>query len=262
MSDLQSEYDPRIQIRGAGEGIVLVPGMDGTGELFYRQTPLLGKSYTVATYALRDDAASIAVLAADLKRVIEQVAPVERRAIIIGESFGGAVSLTTALAYPEYVSALVILNSFPYFAPQFRLRMALAGLRIIPWGAMGLVRRLTAFRLHSRHTHRTEMKRFLTLTARSTRAGYANRLRLLKSYDLRKRLHEIRCHTLFLAADQDHLVPSVAQARYMAERVPLANVRVLSGHGHICLIAPDLNLDKILSEWQAAVGTGTSPTQF
>jgi pimeloyl-ACP methyl ester carboxylesterase len=223
--------------------------MDGTGELFYRQLPLLGKSFRVATYALREDAASIDVLATDLKDIIEQVAPAERRAIVLGESFGGAISLMMALTFPENVSALMILNSFPYFAPQLRLRLAIAGLRMIPWGAMQMVRRVTAFRLHSRHTHRAEIKRFLALTARATRAGYINRLQILKAYDLRSRLHEIRCPTLFIAADQDHLVPSVAQARYMAKRVPNATVRVLSGHGHICLIAPDLDLADILRDW-------------
>jgi hypothetical protein len=57
-----------------------------------------------------------------------------------------------------------------------------------------------------------------------------------------------------MAADQDHLVPSVAQARYMAQRVPDATVRVLSGHGHICLIAPDLDLDEILRQWHPNIG--------
>jgi pimeloyl-ACP methyl ester carboxylesterase len=118
----------------------------------------------------------------------------------------------------------------------------------LPWGAMSLVRYVTAFHLHSRHTHRDELKRFIELTARATRAGYISRLRLLKSYDVRDRLNEICCPTLFLAADQDHLVPSLAQARYMAERVPSATVRVLSGHGHICLIASHLDLGQLLAE--------------
>ena len=134
---------------GEGPAVVLVPGMNGTGELFYRQVPRLQRSYRVATYSLRDDAESLEVLAADLAHVVDTVAPVDRRAVIVGESFGGAVALTFALRYPEHVDALVILNSFPYFSPQYRLRLAIAGLTVLPWGAMPLVRRLTAFRLHS-----------------------------------------------------------------------------------------------------------------
>jgi pimeloyl-ACP methyl ester carboxylesterase len=75
------------------------------------------------------------------------------------------------------------------------------------------------------------------------------------SYDLRGRFTSCGPPTLFLAADQDHLVPSVTQARLMAARVPNATVRVLEGHGHICLIAPEVDLAEILSSWRT-----TSPT--
>ena len=247
---MHSDYDPRVSIRGEGRAVVLVPGMNGTGELFYRQVPCLERSYRVATYALREDAESLGLLAADLSRVVDAVAPIDRRAIVVGESFGGAVALTFALSYPERVGALVILNSFSHFAPQIRLRLAIAGLAVIPWGAMPLVRHLTAFRLHSPHTQREEVKQFIELTAHATRDGYINRLKLLKRYDVRDRLHDIRQPTLFLASEYDHLVPAVAQARYMADRVPAGVMRILKGHGHICLIAPDLDLSQILNEWQ------------
>ena len=243
-------YDPRVSIRGTGEAVVLVPGLDGTGELFYRQTPLLVRSYRVATYALRDGATSMDVLVNDLARVIDQVAPVERRAIIIGESFGGALALTFALTDPARVSALVVLNSFPHFGPQLRLRAAICGLKLMPWGAMHLSRRLTAFRLHSKHTHRREVRRFIELTTNVTRDGYVGRLGLLKGYDVRDRLHSLQTATLFLASERDNLVPSVAQARYMVDRVRGAQMRVLEGHGHICLIAPDIDLAQIVKEWR------------
>lgn len=244
-------YDPRLTIRGNGPAVVLVPGMNGSGELFYRQIPLFERSYRVATYSLRDDATSLDVLAADLAAVVKAMAPEDGQAIIVGESFGGVVALTFALAYPELVSALVILNSFPCFTPKLRLTLAIASLSALPWGTMSLVRRLTAFRLHSGHTHHTEVKRFLALTARATRDGYINRLRLLRGYDVRSRLRDIQRPALFLAAEQDHLVPAVMQARYMAAQVPAGEMRVLHGHGHICLIAPDLDLAQIIAEWRA-----------
>ena len=253
---MSSGYDPRLSIRGEGRAVVLVPGMNGTGELFYRQVPLLERSYRVATYSLRDDAESLDRLAADLADAIDAVAPADRRAIVVGESFGGAVALTTALRHPERIAGLVILNSFPHFTPQVRLRLAIAGLSVLPWGAMPLVRHLTAFRLHSPHTHRAEVRQFIELTAHASRNGYMNRLRLLRRFDVRDRLHEIHHPTLFLAAEQDHLVPAVAQARYMADRVPSSLMRILNGHGHICLIAPDLDLAQILREWQDGQGLG------
>lgn len=248
------DYDWRLSVRGAGEALVLVPGMDGTGQLFYRQVPSLSESFRTATYALRNNARTMDTLVDDLADVIDTVAPETRRAVVVGESFGGALAMSFALARPEQVSALVVLNSFPYFAPQFRLRLARYGLALLPWGAMPLIRRATAFRLHSAHTHREEIRRFMELTASADRDGYLSRLQLLMSYDIRGRLHELRPPVLFLAAEQDHLVPSVQQAQLMVSRVPRATLRVLHGHGHICLIAPDIDLGEILAEWPARTG--------
>lgn len=249
---MSDAYDPQISITGTGpDAVVLVPGMNGSGELFYRQVPGLAQSYRVATYTLRDDAGSLAVLVEDLARVVDRVAAADRRAIIVGESFGGAVAMTFALTHPERVSALVILNSFPRFTPQFRLNLAIAGLIAVPWNTMPLVRRVTAWRLHSRHTHRAEIRRFVDMTAHTTRLGYISRLKLLRDYDVRHRLHELKPPTLFLAAERDHLVPSVAQAQYMATRVPSCSMQILAGHGHICLIAPDLDLAQIIGDWRA-----------
>jgi pimeloyl-ACP methyl ester carboxylesterase len=242
-------YDPNVTIVGDGPPLVLVPGIDGTGRLFHRQVSPLGRRYRVATYALRDDAISMDVLVEDLAGVLDVASPAQP-AVVIGESFGGTIALSFALAHPERVAALVVLNSFPRFLPQFQLQLAIAALRAIPWQTMSLVRRLTAFRLHSRFTHRTEIRRFLDLTRGASREGYIARLRILRDFDVRDRLGEIRSPTLFLASERDHLVPSVQQGRYMVQRVPQATLRILQGHGHICLIAPNLDLEQILREWR------------
>jgi pimeloyl-ACP methyl ester carboxylesterase len=253
MPDMDSSYDPGINLSGDGPPLVLVPGMDGTGRLFYRQVPLLARRYRVATYRLREDAPSMEVLVDDLAAVIRAVSPSGAPAVVVGESFGGTVALSAALSRPDLVAALVVLNSFPYFVPRRRLRLAIFALQAFPfpWQVMGLVRRLTAFRLHSRHTHRSEIRRFLELTAGTTRPGYLARLRVLLDYDVRDRLPEIQASTLFLASERDHLVPAVEQGRAMAALVPNATFRVLPGHGHICLIAPDIDLEDLLVQWGA-----------
>ena len=53
------------KIEGSGDPLVLVPGMDGTGQLFYRQVPLLARSFRTATYALRSDAPAMETLVDD-----------------------------------------------------------------------------------------------------------------------------------------------------------------------------------------------------
>ena len=246
-----SEYNPQLTIEGNGPPLVLVPGINGGGQLFYRQVPRLRAGYRVATYSLRDDAEAMETLVADLHGIVDRVTSPQGRAIIVGESFGGALALTFAFAHPERVEALVILNSFPHFAPKLQLTLARTGLNVLPWGAMRLLRRLTAWRLHSRHTDSAEVKRFIELTADATRRGYINRLQLLRHYDVRLQLGRLEPPALFLAAENDHLVPAVAHARYMAERAPRSTLRILQGHGHICLIAPDLDLSEIIDRWRS-----------
>lgn len=248
---MTDNYDSRLAIEGAGEPVVLVPGLDGTGLLFYRQLPLIARSYRVASYALRDTATTMDALVADLRTVVDTVAAKRRRAIVVGESFGGALAMSFALAEPDRVAGLIVLNSFPRYARQLRLRAAIGALHAMPWGAMRVVRRVTAPRLHSRHTHPAEIERFMQLMASTTRRGYVNRLRILTRYDIRDRLHQLQSPTLFLAAERDHLVRAVDQARFMAHRVPGSDVRVLAEHGHICLISPDIDLGRILTEWRA-----------
>jgi pimeloyl-ACP methyl ester carboxylesterase len=238
--------------------VVLVPGLDGTGLLFYRQIPLLEQRFHVITHRLPDEARSLTELVADLHARLDGRLEPGEAVTLVGESFGGAVSLSYALAHPERVGRLVVVNSFPFFSPQARLRLGSGLLRLTPWGMMRLVRRLTAWRLHSGHTGRDEIRRFLLLMRATTRAGYLSRLHMLRDYDVRHRLHELSMPVLYVAADQDHLVPSEAQARLMAALTPNATVQVLAGHGHICLIAPDLDLAALLTEWEAAGGPTTA----
>lgn len=247
---MTERYDPLLAVTGEGPPLVFVPGMDGTGRLFYRQEPLLARRYRVATYTLRDEADRMEVLVADLAGVVRSLIEDGQPAVVVGESFGGAVAMSFALAHPELVRALVVVNSFPRFLPQVRLWLAITALRLMPWETMTLVRRLTAFPMHSQHTHRAEIHRFLEVTRQTKRDGYLARLRILQDYDVRERLASLRMPALFLASELDRLVPAVREGRYMAERVPDAVLRVLRGYGHICMIAPDLDLARVLHEWR------------
>jgi len=105
--------------------------------------------------------------------------------------------------------------------------------------------------MHSPQTERDEIDRFHELMRATTREGYLSRMRILRDYDIRDQLPSLSVPALYLAADRDTLVPSVEQARLMSELTPSATMRVLEGHGHSCLIAPDLDLAAILDEWLA-----------
>lgn len=242
----------RLHATGIGAPLIYVPGLDGTGLLFYRQIRLLRHRFRVFTYRLRDEAESMDALVADLVHHLDVAVPDGSPVVMVGESFGGALAMSFAIAHPERVRELVILNSFTRITPRAKLHAALGAMRLVPWRTMQWVRTLTASRLHSAHTHAEEIERFLLLTRGTTREGYRNRLRILTRYDLRAELHRLTVPTLYLAADEDHLIPSVREARYMAARVPRATLRILEGHGHGCFLAPDMDLDHLLHEWSSA----------
>lgn len=228
--------------------IVLVPGLDGTALLFYRQQPSLARSFDVVAFPLPDDPeSSMSDLVDDLRNVIREVS--DNGAILIGESFGGALSLSTALTYPDEVRGLVVINSFPWLARRKQIWLAPRVLRLMPWVAMPLVRSFTESRLHSSHAMPDDLAEFHERSRAIGRKGYIRRLEILRGYDVRADLGSVTAPTLYLAADEDRLLPSEHWARYMADRTPRAELEILRGYGHVCLINHDLDLLDYVDPW-------------
>ncbi|MCP3986946.1 MAG: alpha/beta hydrolase [bacterium] len=233
---------------GADDTLLLVPGLDGTALLFYRQVPLLSERFHVIEFPLPNESdRTMAELVAELCERVDEVGG--GRVLLCGESFGGALSLSFALEHPERTRGLVIVNSFSRVHDRLQLRLAPFVLRAMPWGAMPLVRRFTEHRMHSPHALPEDLHEFRERSKAIGREGYIRRLEILQDYDLRERLHEIEAPALFLAGDRDQLVPSVQEARFMSQRVPRGEMKVLEGYGHICLINHDLDLLDHIGPW-------------
>lgn len=237
---------------GEGPTLIFVPGLDGTALLFYRQAPLLAQRFHVLTFPLPNDpACDMDSLIESLRAVIQRVT--KRRSsegvFLCGESFGGALSLSFALKYPQLTKGLVIINSFPRVRKQWLLKAAPPLLKAMPWGAMRFVRRFTEARLHSPHTLPEDLAEFHRRMAWVGKIGYIRRLEILQDYDIREHLGDIEIPTLLLAGDLDRLIPSVQEADFMARRMPHATKVALKGYGHICLINHDLNLLDYISPW-------------
>jgi 3-oxoadipate enol-lactonase len=228
--------------------LVLVPGIDGSGHMYHRQVPRLERRFAVTTVRLRDDAVRMAELVDDLHASVSAAAG-DGPVTLMGESFGGALAMSYALAHPARVERLVILNSFARIDTRARLWLAQQLLRATPWRVMPLVREINARRMFSSQTDRDEIRLANELLRASTREGYRSRIGILREYDLRPHLPHLAAPVLFLAADRDTLVPSVAQAQLMRSLAPQSTLRILEGHGHSCLVAPDLDLAAILDEW-------------
>src|SRR5215208_2541650 len=132
---LPAARGPRPAVQGSGPLLVYIAGLDGTGQLLFKQLPFLSHSYRVITYRSRDDNQfTYDDLADDVRDIIRSLG--EEHATILGESFGGTVALTFALRHPGMVERLVVVNSFPRFRKRIRIRLAARLASLLPFRAV------------------------------------------------------------------------------------------------------------------------------
>ena len=232
---------------GSGPLLVYVAGLDGTGQLFFKQSPRLTPHYRVVTFRSRDYGEfTYDDLTGDLAAIIRDLG--EHKATIVGESFGGTVALNFALRYPQMVERLVVVNSFPRFRKRLTIGLGIrlsSGMFSTLWPLRRAANRLG---LAIDGVSSADRERFWTAIRTVSAEAYTQRLRLIGQLDLDLRLGEIQVPTLFISGDRDLLVPSVKEAQMMAARMPNARVKIVTGAGHACLLGNLVRLDDLLIE--------------
>lgn len=166
------------------------------------------------------------------------------QAILVGNSQGGTVALTTALAYPERVSALVLADPAVYTSggpptwlsplwrtPQMR--------RIGPWVARRFLGEANAEQLLALAWH--DPSRF-TAQERGDTLKYfrvQNRDASLWEYtvanepsSLAERVDELHLPVLVIAGDDDRIVPTAEHIRLSSE-IPDAQLVIIRACGHV-----------------------------
>ena len=199
---------------------LLIPGLDGTGEMFYRQIAALSSSHRVLAWKFSERSGF------DFRDLVEELgegtAGQEPGSIlVVGESFGGTIAMHYVLAYPERVSRLALINTFPYYRPRRRI---LLGRRLVP---LLRVKRLQSIKnfivdrvLANEGVPKEDREVYRRIVQLVNFGAYQRRLELVQQVDLRPRLHEIMVPTLLFASGRDKIVPSIAEARFMASRIP------------------------------------------
>jgi pimeloyl-ACP methyl ester carboxylesterase len=221
---------------------LLIPGLDGTGELFFRQRELLAGEYRVLAwnygkggdFTLHDLASRIGAATAG-----EPPASI----LVAAESFGGLVALDYVLTYPERVRRLILVNAFPYYRRRRRLWLAcrLAPLLQVE-GARRLKNKIVDAVLSREGIRPEDRARFLDIVTRVDHAGYRRRLQLIRESDMRPKLPQIAVPTVILAAHRDKLVPSVAEARLMKAQIRDARLHEFPAAGHALMLTPGISL--------------------
>lgn len=122
---------------GEGELVILLHGFPEFWYSWRKQIPVISKKYRVVApdmrgYNLSDKPGSIQdykidILAKDIADLVSALG--EKKAIIVGHDWGGAVAWVVATLYPEVVSKLAVLN-IPHPA---EMKKALMGFNMAQW---------------------------------------------------------------------------------------------------------------------------------
>jgi poly(3-hydroxyalkanoate) depolymerase len=237
----------RVSVRGEGRPLLLVMGLGGNIEMWGPlEDALTGHGVQTIAYDASGTGESpprliplrMPGLARQAAHLLDALGVPE--ADVLGVSFGGGVAQQLALDDPHRVRRLVLASTS-------------CGLGGVPGNpiAVGLLAtplryyspaffRWTAHLIYGRLTANDDAE-LLQAHERARRArppslwGYAGQLLAVAGWTSLPWLHRIRKPTLVLSGDSDPIVPPV-NARILAWRLPLADLDIVAGAGHLLLV--------------------------
>lgn len=178
---------------------LILPGLDGTGDLLERFRDLAPASHdaTVLTLPRDGDNTYRGLMAHFAKDVVQP-----SRCLLIGESFSGPLAVMLAAAHPDVVAGVVLVASFVTSpAPRFA--------RFIPWS---LVCHLPVPRLMIRHSllghdaPRETVDKVRRAIASVPARTLAQRMQQALAVDVSEVFKRMPCPALYLRATQDAVV--------------------------------------------------------
>jgi 3-oxoadipate enol-lactonase len=172
------------------------------------------------------------------------------RAILVGHSMGGIVSMVAALLHPDRIAGLVLLGTASHCNEQtasWYERIAVAGEET---GLDGIARAIYG--------------KDSSETVEGDAGGIAHVTRTLKSLHtdpLTPKLKTLACPVLLVVGEEDPMGPRASELISHAVPAGTASLRVLPGQGHwIHVDAADAVLEAI-DEWLPAVAHGDGGAQ-
>jgi pimeloyl-ACP methyl ester carboxylesterase len=184
--------------------LVLLPGMDGTGELFSALVAALEpeRHVIVVRYPVSD-----AMDYNQLEAVARSALPPDTPYILLGESFSGPIAVSIAASAPGQLKGLILSCTFvrnprPLFA---RLRFFVSKLPI-SLAPLGLVSHLLLGKFSTINLRAEITQAISQVSVSALRA----RLKAVLAVDVSAKLDQITVPILYLRATHDRVVPRAA----------------------------------------------------
>jgi pimeloyl-ACP methyl ester carboxylesterase len=234
---------------GSGPALVYVCGIEGSGKLFYKQAEDLARDHMVVSFPLRARGwYTMPQLIADLAAVIREAGG--GRATVLGESFGGLLTMATALEHPDLFERIILVNTFPHFSERLKIHAGCLLFRAFYPMLKAHRTRTARHVLFSPDIGEEDRRLFREHTRDVGREGYVSRMRIIRDTDLRPRLGELQTPALVVAGTADRLLDSVRAARLMADTLPRARLKLLEGTGHVALLSERVRVREWLDEFE------------
>lgn len=250
------DADLYYEIHGAGTPILLSAGMGGGAGFWRPQIEALAARHQVILYdhagtgrSGRDiGPRSIAEMARDMVRVLD-AAEVDD-AHMAGHAIGGIIGMELALAAPERVRSLTIVNGWARADGFLRRCFEVRKRILLASGPEAYVRAQPLFLYPPRWIAENiavleEEEAHMVAHFPGTQT-MLNRIETFLAFDGRERLADIRVPTLLAAAKDDALVPSYLST-LLAEGIPDARIAEVDWGAHaFSAVTPDVFNEMLL----------------
>lgn len=211
----------------AMSALVLLPGMDGTGDLFAPLIPSLDAALDVAVVRYPRDAP---LDYSELEAIARSACPENRNYFLLGESFSGPLAIKIAATRPAGLLGIILCSTF---ATNPRPRLGVIGRLATLFPVTFAPARLISFALLGRFATR-QLCRLITASVRSVGAkALQARLRAVLEVNVLADLAELRVPILCLCASEDRLVPEASLAQICAANPTVQVVHIVGPH---CLL--------------------------
>ncbi|MDQ6955428.1 MAG: alpha/beta fold hydrolase [Mariprofundaceae bacterium] len=178
--------------------------------------------------------------------------------LLLGWSLGGMLSMQLALAYPQSIKGLVLLNSTPCFhqkddwtygCSKELLRDFKEGMDTQPVKTMA---RFFSLMLHGenidRRAHQAIARAAVDSSKPNTAEGMHYGLKLLATLDLRQQLSSIQQPTWIIHGDNDAVVP-VQAGNFLAKHIPHTTQHHFQHCGHMPFLTQNKLFNSLLESW-------------
>jgi pimeloyl-ACP methyl ester carboxylesterase len=229
------------------ETVVFLPGMMCDARLFLPQILSLGATRPIGFMPLTG-ASSMGALASS----VLDAAP--RRFALVGHGMGGMVAMEVLRRAPERVTRIALMDTSPQPEPP-----SVAGQREPRIIAVQTGKMADAMKAEvppeclAPGTGRREIQALLTDMAETLGRDVfiAQSRALQRRPDQQKTLSATKVPALVLCGEHDTLYP-VARHAFMADLIPVAELRVVSGAGHLPTVEQPEETTEILRTWLEA----------